>query len=310
MAYSHNDPALVAVGGLTIDYVQTRAGLSGPAVGGNALYAAVGAWLVGSQPTILAKVGRDYPTELLGPLDAAGFDLGSIETVSGPSFKVVLDESTGRRIQRYLPGSGDNSTLDPGVDSLPVMSQKAAHVCGIPVSTQRQFLLAMRGRAALLTFDTVVIPGHIEPSASELDELMDYSDLFLPSREEVAALWLVDDVDRWVLAQAQRGRKVVVKCGAEGAISVSDNGDLIRMEAAPARVIDTTGAGDTFCGAFASTLRSHGDTRSAMAWAAAAASVVIEGHGALHAVVKDRRKDVKDRAGALLGAVRVERGGQ
>jgi sugar/nucleoside kinase (ribokinase family) len=310
LASSHNVPTLVAVGGLTIDYVQTRANLSGPAVGGNALYAAVGAWLVGSRPTILAKVGRDYPTELLSPLEAAGFDLGSIETVSGPSFKVVLDESTGERVQRFLPGSGDNSKLDPGVDTLPVMSDKVAHVCGIPVSTQRPFLLAMRDRAALTTFDTVVIPGQIEPRATELEELMDYSDVFLPSREEVAALWLVDDVDRWVLSQAQRGRKVVVKCGGEGAISVNENGDLIKMEAAPGRVVDTTGAGDAFCGAFASKLSSRGDTRSAMAWAAAAASVVIEGYGALHAVLKDRRGDVEDRAGTLLGAVQVERGGQ
>ena len=310
MAYSPNAPALVAVGGLTIDYVQTRAGLSGPAVGGNALYAAVGAWLVGSHPTILAKVGRDYPTGLLAPLAAAGFDLASVETISGPSFRVVLDESTGERIQRFLPGSGDNTSLDPSVDTVPMMSQMAAHVCGIPISTQRAFLLAMRGRAALTTFDTVVIPGHIEPSAPELDELMDFSDVFLPSREEVAALWLVDDIDRWVLAQAQRGRKVVVKCGAEGAIGVSDNGELIRMEAAPAEVVDSTGAGDTFCGAFTSTLKSDGDMRSAMAWGAAAASVVIEAHGALDAVIKDRRRDVKDRAGALLGAVQAERGGK
>jgi sugar/nucleoside kinase (ribokinase family) len=121
-------------------------------------------------------------------------------------------------------------------------------------------------------------------------------------------LWLVEDVDSWVLSQAELGRKVVVKCGEEGAISVNDNGELIRVEAAPAQVVDTTGAGDAFCGAFASTLKASGDTRFAMAWAAAAASAVIEGHGALHAVVKDRRDEVRERAGALLGAVQVERG--
>jgi sugar/nucleoside kinase (ribokinase family) len=308
LAYSRNASTLVAVGGLTVDYVQTRAGMSGPAVGGNALYAAVGAWLVGSQPTILAKVGSDYPTELLAPLEVAGFDLASIETVDGPSFKVLLDESSSERVQRFLPGSGDNSTLDPGVDTLPLMARKAAHVCGIPVSTQRQFLRSTWHRAALTTFDTVVIPHHIEPRATELEELMDCSDVFLPSREEVAALWLVDDVDGWVVMQAQRGRKVVVKCGEEGAVGVNNNGELIRVEAAPAKVVDTTGAGDAFCGAFASTFKASGDTRSAMAWAAAAASAVIEGHGALHAVVEDRRNDVRERAGALLGAVQVERG--
>jgi sugar/nucleoside kinase (ribokinase family) len=296
----HNVPDLVAIGGITVDYVKTRSGLSGPTIGGNALYAAVGGWLVGSHPTILARTGRDFPGGLLKQLDAAGLDLGSIEKVEGPSFKIMLDESSGERIQRYLPGSGDNSALDPSVDTLPTMSQKAAHICGVPVSTQRIFLQALRGHAALTTFDTVVIPGQIEPSSSEIEELMDWSDFFLPSIEEVAALWPAEDVETWVLAQAQQGRSVVVKRGAEGAIGMSKEGGLIRMEAAPAQVVDTTGAGDTYCGAFAATFNSVADTRNAMAWAASAASVVIESHGALHAVADDRRDEVKARAATLL----------
>lgn len=298
--YLHNVPDLVAIGGITIDYVQTRSGMSGPAIGGNALYAAVGGWLVGAHPTILARTGRDFPAELLEPIDAAGFDLASIARVDGPSFKVMLDESSGERIQRYLPGSGDNAALDPTVDTLPTMSHKAAHICGVPVSTQRMFLQALRGQAAVTTFDTVVIPGQIEPSSSEIEELMDWSDFFLPSIEEVAALWPTEDVESWVLAQAHRGRRVVVKRGEEGAIGMSKEGDLIRMDAAPAQVVDTTGAGDTYCGAFAAMFNSVADTRNAMAWAASAASVVIEGYGALHAVAEDRRDEVKLRATTLL----------
>ncbi len=300
MAYLDSVPDFVAIGGITVDYVKTRSGLSGPAIGGNALYAAVGGWLVGSHPTIVARTGRDFPGELLKPLDAAGFDLGSIEKVDAPSFKVMLDESSGARIQSYLPGSGDNSALDPSVDTLPMMSQKAAHICGVPVSTQRKFLRALRGHAAVSTFDTVVIRGQIEPGSSEIEELMDWSDFFLPSIEEVAALWLARDVESWVLAQANRGRTVVVKRGAEGAIGMSKEGDLIRMEAAPAHVVDTTGAGDAYCGAFAAMFNRVADARTAMAGAAAAASVVIEGYGALHAVAEDRRNDVKARATELL----------
>jgi ribokinase len=298
--YSHRVPDLVAIGGITVDYVKTRSGLSGPAVGGNASYAAVGGWLAGSHPTILARTGRDFPAELLKPLDAAGFDLGSIEKVDGPSFKVMLDESSGARIQRFLPGSGDNFALDPSVGTLPMMAGKAAHICGIPVSTQHTFLQALRGHAAVTTFDTVVIPGQIEPSSREIEELMDWSDFFLPSIEEVTALWPAEDVQSWVLAQANRGRSVVVKRGREGAIGMAKEGDLIRMDAVPAHVVDTTGAGDAYCGAFAATFNWVADARVAMAWAAAAASVVIEGYGALHAVAEDRRNDVKVRAAALL----------
>lgn len=293
-------PDLISIGGITVDYVQTTSGLSGPDVGGNALYAAVGGWLVGSHPTILANVGRDFPGELFDELSSLGFDMHLVGKVQGPSIKVVLDDSSGVRIQRYLPGSGDNATLDPRAESLPAISGNAAHVCGVPVSTQRQFLPALWGRAAVTTFDTVVIPGHIEPLVGQIEELMDCCDVYLPSIEEVAALWSVGDVVHWLRGQAKRGRSVVVKAGARGAITVTPEGDLLRMKAVPARVVDTTGAGDTYGGAFATMLACYGDVRIAMAWAAAAASVTIEGYGALHAVRQDRRNQTKRRALQLL----------
>src|SRR5260370_16317379 len=100
----------------------------------------------------------------------------------------MVDESSGERIERYLPGAGDNAALDPSVDTLPTVSHKAAHICGVPVSTQRMFLRALRGHAALTTFDTVVIQGQIEPSSIEIEELLDCSDFFLLSINVSAAL--------------------------------------------------------------------------------------------------------------------------
>jgi len=42
----------------------------------------------------------------------------------------------------------------------------------------------------------------------------------------------------------------IIKCGSEGAIGKSHGGDVIKISALPALVVDTTGAGDSFAGGF------------------------------------------------------------
>ena len=49
-------------------------------------------------------------------------------------------------------------------------------------------------------------------------------------------------------------RNVVVKCGAHGAVALVDGEAAVRMAAPPARVVDTTGAGDAFNGGFLAAL--------------------------------------------------------
>jgi sugar/nucleoside kinase (ribokinase family) len=299
MASWRNHP-VVLIGGITLDYVRTGAATTGPAVGGNALYAAVGAWLAGGRAVVCARHGADFPPGLLEEIAGLGLDTSLVRRTEGPSMRVLLDESSGARVQRYLPGSGDNAHLDPAPDLLPTFPDGfAAHVCGLPVETQRRMVQALRGRTAITTLDTVVIPGRIEPRPAELFELALCCDAFLPSLEEVQVLWPGVSPAEWIRDAGRRARCVVVKLGANGALGARD-GEQVRMEAAPSRVVDTTGAGDAYCGAFAATLGSGGDLRTAMAWAAAAASLVIEGHGALHALAPDQRLATRSRAEALL----------
>jgi ribokinase len=56
-------------------------------------------------------------------------------------------------------------------------------------------------------------------------------------------------------------------------------GRVLDQPAFPARVVDPTGAGDTFAAAFFITLRESGDVRAALAFAAAAAAIAIEALG-------------------------------
>jgi ribokinase len=75
------------------------------------------------------------------------------------------------------------------------------------------------------------------------------------------------------------GLEVVVTQGAAGAISVHGP-DRIHVPAPNVEVIDTTGAGDAFVGAFAAAIDAGDDRRRALSIAAAAGSLACTTHGA------------------------------
>jgi len=80
-------------------------------------------------------------------------------------------------------------------------------------------------------------------------------------------------------AAAIDGLEVVVTQGAAGAISVRGH-DLIHFPAPKVEVIDTTGAGDAFVGAFAAALDAGDDRPRALSIAIAAGSLACTMHGA------------------------------
>lgn len=80
-------------------------------------------------------------------------------------------------------------------------------------------------------------------------ELLSETDCFLPNSVEARRIAGVDDVDAATVALAGRGATVAVKLGERGGLAVGGD-EVVRSEAVPASVIDTTGAGDCFDAGF------------------------------------------------------------
>jgi sugar/nucleoside kinase (ribokinase family) len=80
-------------------------------------------------------------------------------------------------------------------------------------------------------------------------DLLSSTDVFLPNSAEARAIVGVDDIDVAAQVLAGRGVTLVVKFGQGGGLA-TDGDELVRSEAVPADVIDTTGAGDTFDAGF------------------------------------------------------------
>jgi ribokinase len=78
---------------------------------------------------------------------------------------------------------------------------------------------------------------------------------------------------------ARLARTVIATLGPEGAIAAGPEG-VFRVAALPVKAVDTTGAGDTFCGVLAARLDRGESLPEAMRFAAVAGSLAVTREGA------------------------------
>ncbi len=76
------------------------------------------------------------------------------------------------------------------------------------------------------------------------------ADLLFPNHEEGALLAGTKNLDGILKALLDHYPRVVLKLGPEGAAYAAQDGARVSTPAAPARAIDTTGAGDALCAGF------------------------------------------------------------
>ena len=106
-------------------------------------------------------------------------------------------------------------------------------------------------------------------------------DLFLPSLEDMTALTgltQAQDIIDW--SHAQGATQVVLKLGADGALA-SDGKNQQRLPGHAATAVDATGAGDCFAGNLLARLSAGDDLWAATTYANAAASLSVQGFGAV-----------------------------
>jgi len=106
-------------------------------------------------------------------------------------------------------------------------------------------------------------------------------DLFLPSLEDMVSLSGLSApqaIVKW--CHDQGARQVVLKLGPEGALA-STGADSLHIPGWPVPVVDATGAGDCFSGHLLARLCAGDSLFSAAHWANLAASLAVQGLGAV-----------------------------
>jgi len=107
------------------------------------------------------------------------------------------------------------------------------------------------------------------------------ADIALPSLEDATALTSLTDPDEILDFYLGLGPSIVIlKRGAAGAILATSDRRLV-LPGLPVRAVDTTGAGDVFCGSLLARLLAGEAIETAARYAIAAASLSTIGYGAV-----------------------------
>lgn len=111
--------------------------------------------------------------------------------------------------------------------------------------------------------------------------VLDDVDILVVNEGEAHALADTSSRDEAIEQLAARVPIVVMTLGGDGAL-VAANDERFTVAAFTAQVVDTTAAGDTFCGVLAAELAQHGtgELAQAVTRASAAASIAVESAGA------------------------------
>jgi sugar/nucleoside kinase (ribokinase family) len=288
--------ACVIVGHATIDEIVFEHGEPAEVLGGAAVYAACGAAQAGGHVSLVTLTGPDYDFAPLirsvaertdGTLDLSSSRVGPAGTIrnrawyGGPENRQwsVLDWDA---MVAMSPGWQEAAPVVPAASSLVV--------CPTPVPIAAELLdRAPLGQGPVVV-DTEVHYLSTPESARQLLQRASLGVILMPSWVHLPALFSVstqatdDEILRQVIRRcADTGIDLlVIKRGVAGSVVIDGRaGSWTAIPAAsrPA-VVDPTGAGDVFDGAFAVTMARTGDPVEASCWGAAAASFAVEHRGA------------------------------
>jgi len=299
-------PRVIVVGDLTLDDVVLPDGTTHMAsIGGDCLYAALGARLWEPNVGIVTRRGDDFPRDRLTDLEKLGIRLDGVVDVPGPTIRNwVIYETDGRRTWIYRTPPSRPVEIAVQSEDLPAswLSQPSpvVHVAAMPIEAAERIVESVRRMApgASILLDTH--EDYVRGYRDRLLHLAAKVDVFLPSREELVDLVGFDDPARAIRELwPEKGTPLVVaKLGKDGVLLWDkDRSAVVALDAAPARVVDVTGAGDAFCGGFAAGLAQGLDPLEAARRGSVSAAFATEGVGSLALT----RVTPADAAARLLG---------
>jgi ribokinase len=266
------------VGSANLDLVATTSRIPGPGetvlgsgyaehAGGKGLNQAVAASRSGAQVAFVGCLGDDEAGRRMREvLVGDGIDASAV---------TVSDSPTGRALI-LVADDGENSiVVVPGANhalSLPATVPDAGVVlCQLEVPLDQVGLALAAGRRNGAT--TILNPA---PAAPLPADLLAACDVVVPNEHEVELLG-------GAAALLGAGcRAVVVTRGGAG-VDVHTAGGVAHCPPFEVDVVDTTGAGDAFCGALAARLAAGDDLQEAVRWAAAAGALATTVVGAVPA---------------------------
>lgn len=242
--------------------------------GGKGANQAVAMAKLGAHVEMFGCVGNDSAGEiLLQNLRKEGIETAHIKVVEGIPTGIAMI-TVGENDNTIVVVAGANDCVDKGyIDSVKEEILESEIVLlqhEIPLETVRY--------VTELCFEHgVKVVLNPAPAAPVAKETLDKVSYLTPNEHEAAILFGDKSIED--MLRLYPG-KLLITQGSRGASICLESGDVVRIPARKAKVIDTTGAGDTLNGAFTVQIAMHKSVEEALAFANVAASLSTEKFGA------------------------------
>jgi len=264
--------------------------------GGKGANQAVAAARLGARVAFVGCTGNDDGSERLrSGLVEDGVDLSALRTVEGVAtgLAVVMVDRAGENSIVVSPGANNEVSIDDLEAARPMLAGAAVVlaqlevplevVAALPEYTSGRLILnpapAPAGAFDVSRFDVVV------PNRGELAALAGRPDIATAGEnaslgqelEVVLELSRMLDCPAVVTTMGPSGALVVIN---DPGLLTNGDSDVVALPANHVPVVDTTGAGDSFCGAMAVALSEGATLPNATRWAVRAASLAVTKAGA------------------------------
>jgi sugar/nucleoside kinase (ribokinase family) len=288
---------LLVVGSVAIDNVQTPQARRDNLLGGSATHFSYAASFF-TDVQLVSVVGGDWPPEHTEFLRKRGIDVSGIQVVpTGKSF---------RWTGRYEPNMNDRETLDIELDVFGKFEPKLSDefrrapflfLANAAPGTQLKTLDQVPG-CRLALADTMEL--WIQTTHDDLMTLFRRIDGLVINDSEAKMLARTENLVLAGHRVREMGPKfVVIKKGEHGAMFFSEFETYVMPAFPTEKVVDPTGAGDSFAGGMMGYLAQQNDfdplaLKTAMAYGILTASFNVEGFG-LERLQQITKGDIEDR---------------
>lgn len=260
--------------------------------GGDALNEAIVLSRFGKQVQWISKVGDDEAgRRILSYAADNGLCIESVKIKTGlaTGVNIVLVDGRGERHFLTNPHSSLRKLAEedilPCVDELaPIVSFASMFVSPLlDIPTTARIFRRIKSAGKILAFDATR-PKNGE-TLNDLAPLLSCADYFFPNEAELATLAGNSDVQQNIAALLNHGLKcAVVKLGSKGCLIATKSAQIEIPACRVDKVIDTTGAGDSFAAGFLYALSEGWQLAECGRFACATASCSVEEVGAVDGV--------------------------
>ena len=288
---------ILIIGTVAYDEIETTTGSSGKILGGAATYIGLSASLLNTTASIISIVGGDFEHKNLKLLKLKGINTDSIEII--PKGKTFYWK--GKYHKDWNKRDTLNTQLNVLADFNPVVSEenKKAEIIvlgNLHPEVQNTVLDQVNVSEKCIILDTMNF--WMDNALDELMKVIKRVDVIIINDEEALQLSKKDTLFAAANEILSFGPKqIVIKKGEHGAM-LFDESRFFTVPAFPVKkVVDPTGAGDTFAGGFAGYL-SHLDKinfeamKLAVVHGTVMASFCVEGFGT--SVMESLEKETTD----------------